>query len=151
MTELALQKFAANLLRLNAVPGVIWFHCPNGEARSARTGAKLRAMGVRRGVADLVIVRPGGLVHFLELKTPKGSLSIEQRAFRDECEYHGIPYAVATSSTRIEAILRDWGALRSITPIPARMPRIAACNLPRETDASQSRKLSRRTRCCGRN
>ena len=117
MTELALQKFAASLLRLNAAPGVLWFHCPNGESRSARTGAKLKAMGVLRGVADLVIVRPGGLVHFLELKTPKGSLSIEQRAFRDMCEYHGVPYAVAISPERVETVLRAWGALRE-TVVP---------------------------------
>lgn len=120
MTELSLQKFAAKLLRLNAAPDVIWFHPPNGESRSARTGGKLKAMGTMAGVADLVIVCPGGRVRFLELKTPKGSLSANQRAFRTLCEFNGAPYAVATTSAEVEDILRSWGALRSVSKMPDR-------------------------------
>ena len=124
MNEFLLQKFAVSLLRFNAAPGVLWFHCPNGESRSARTGAKLKAMGVRAGVADLIIVRPGGLVYFLELKTAKGSLSIAQRAFRDACEANGVPYSVAYSPERVEAVLRGWDVLRTVTPISACMPAV---------------------------
>ena len=115
MTELALQKFAATLLRLNGAPDVIFFHPPNGEARSARTGGKLKAMGVKPGVPDLVVVCPGGRVRFLELKTTTGSLSQSQRAFRTLCEFNGCPYEVATTPEEVESILRGWGALRSTT------------------------------------
>lgn len=120
MSELALQKFAVTLLRFNAAPGVIWFHPPNGEARSARTGAKLKAMGVKAGVPDLVVVRPGGIVYFLELKAPKGSLSPAQRAFRAACEDNGIPYAVAVTPEAVETVLRGWGALRSVSRMPVK-------------------------------
>ena len=111
MSELDLQKFTASLLRFNAARGVIWFHPANGESRSARTGAKLKAMGVRKGVADMVIVLPGGHVCFLELKTPKGSTKPEQRAFRDDCERIGAPYAIARTSAEVEHVLRGWGAI----------------------------------------
>ena len=120
MTELALQKFAATLLRLNAAPDVIWFHPPNGEARSARTGGKLKAMGVKPGVPDLVIVCPGGRVRFLELKSPKGSLSMHQRAFRTFCEFNGAPYEVATTPDEVMSILQSWGALRSVSRMPVK-------------------------------
>ena len=120
MTELTLQKFAVALLRSSAAPGVIYFHCPNGAPTSARTGARMKAMGLLAGVADLVIVRPGGLVYFLELKTAKGSLSIAQRAFRDACEANGVPYAVAYSPERVEAVLRGWDVLRSVTKMPVK-------------------------------
>lgn len=113
MSELGLQKFTANLLALQAAPNVIWFHPPNGEYRSGRTGARLKAMGVRPGVADIVIVLPNGRAAFLELKTEKGTLSKEQRAFREQCEANGAPYAVARSPEEVKAVLTVWGALKS--------------------------------------
>ena len=110
--EDGLQKFTVDLLRQGAAPGVIWFHCPNGAPTSARTGARMKAMGLLAGVADMIVVRPGGLVYFLELKSAKGRLSPAQKAFRDACEDNGVPYAVADSPERVEAALRGWSVLR---------------------------------------
>lgn len=111
MTELNLQKFTVALLRLNAADRVIWFAVPNGESRSARTGAKLKAMGVRPGVADIVIVLPGGMVAFLELKAAAGRLSDRQKVFRTFCELNGAPYEVASTPAEVERILKEWGAI----------------------------------------
>ena len=115
LPEDGLQKFTVELLRFNAAPGVLFFHCPNGAPTSPRTGARMKAMGLLAGVADMVIVRPGGLVYFLELKSLKGTLSPAQRAFRDACGDNGIPYAIAASPESVEAILRGWDVLRSPT------------------------------------
>lgn len=104
MSEFDLQKFAVTLLRFNAIPGVIFFHVPNGEYRSPRTGARLKAMGVMPGVADLVVIKPNGLVYFLELKTAKGTLSKPQRAFRDACDRIGLTYEVASSPEAAEGV-----------------------------------------------
>lgn len=123
--EDGLQKFTVELLRFNAAPGVIFFHCPNGASTSPRTGARMKQMGLLPGVADMVIVRPGGLVYFLELKAAKGSLSPAQRAFRDACEANGVPYAVAASPEKVEAVLRGWGLLRDVARMPARLSRAA--------------------------
>jgi hypothetical protein len=65
------------------------FHCPNGEKRHIRTAMKLKRMGVRRGVPDIIFFSPGkifldskpyvfrGLV--IEFKSLKGKLSKEQK------------------------------------------------------------------------
>jgi hypothetical protein len=113
MTELELQKFTVALLKLNAADRVVWFAVPNGESRSARTGAKLKAMGVRPGVADLVIILPGGAAAFLELKAPGGRPSQHQKVFRTFCELNGAPYAVACSPEEVNEILSDWGAVHA--------------------------------------
>jgi hypothetical protein len=67
--------------------GVIFFHIPNGELRDPIIGAKLKAMGVRPGVADLIFLWATGIVTrvlFLELKRKGEGLSDVQRVFRDE-------------------------------------------------------------------
>ncbi len=112
MSELSLQKTVVQLLLWEARAKVVWFHVPNGESRSPRTGARLKQMGVRAGVADLCIILPSGLVHFLELKAPKGKQSKPQKDFQAQCEGCGVPYAVASSFEEAEAILRRWGALK---------------------------------------
>ena len=53
--EDALQKSVAKLLDHS---GLTWFHPANGEARSAITGAKLKAMGVKAGAPDCMIFHP---------------------------------------------------------------------------------------------
>jgi hypothetical protein len=45
--EETLQRAIVDHLRLRAHPDCIWYHCPNGEHRSKRTGARLKAMGVQ--------------------------------------------------------------------------------------------------------
>jgi hypothetical protein len=66
--------------------GVIFFHVPNGEERDPRVGAKLKAMGVLPGVADLIFLWKDGRwprVLFLELKAKGEDLSEAQEWFRD--------------------------------------------------------------------
>ena len=109
--ELALHKYTAQLLRLKAATGVLFFHVPNGEARSAATGAKLKAMGVRRGVADFSITLPGGRSAYLELKRPGGRASPEQKQFRADAEAAGALYAIAETPEQVQDILSGWGAL----------------------------------------
>ena len=109
--EFNLQKFVVQCLGHFKRPGVIFYHCPNGEYRSPRTGSKLKAMGVLPGVADICLVLPGGASAFLELKRPGGRTSAEQRAFRDSCETSGAGYAIAQTPEEAVAVLLRWGAL----------------------------------------
>lgn len=113
MTEFDLQIFTVQLLSLTAAPGVVWFAIPNGEARSPRTGARLKRMGVKRGVGDLCLILPGaGTAAFLELKSAKGRTSPEQRAFRDLIEGAGGRYALANTIEGVTAILQEWNAIK---------------------------------------
>lgn len=111
VSEESIQRAVIQHLKLMAAPGVVYFHCPNGEARSKATGAKLQAMGVRRGVADLCIVLPSGRSAFLELKSAKGRQSDHQKQFAADVSRTEALYAVASSIDQALAILTEWGAL----------------------------------------
>ncbi len=67
-----------------AEPRLHWLlHVPNGGLRSKRQAAKLKLMGVRAGVCDLLLPVPVG-DHpglWIELKTAKGRVSPEQVEF----------------------------------------------------------------------
>lgn len=112
-TEDAIHKAVVQLLKLCAHPRLVYFHCPNGEARSKTTGAKLRAMGVLSGVADLNFVLPNGLAAFIELKTKTGRQSDDQREFQRRVEANGALYEVCRSSDDVRRALGRWGALRT--------------------------------------
>lgn len=62
------------------------FHVPNGGNRSAFTGAQMTALGVVKGVLDLLMPAPvdsgyGGLA--IEMKVGKGRLTSEQQDWLD--------------------------------------------------------------------
>ena len=103
--------FAHQCLTFCHARGVLWFSVPNEGARSEATGYELKKMGMRPGVADMVVI-VSGLVHFLEFKTPKGRTSEAQRAFREDCENLGLPYEIVRSPEQIVQQLLEWGALR---------------------------------------
>ena len=79
--QVALFQWADNVRR--QFPELRWlFAVPNGGQRSARTAARLKAEGVRRGVPDVLLDVPRAGYHGLriELKKPgRHSVSSEQR------------------------------------------------------------------------
>lgn len=121
-----LQRYTVQLLKLCAVRSLVWFAVPNGEARSKVTGARLKGLGVRPGVADFAMTLPGGKSAYLELKTPTGRPSPEQRVFRADAEAAGALYAIARTPEEVESTLAAWGALRrSVRPSEAATLRAA--------------------------
>lgn len=70
------------------------FAIANGGRRDAVTGARLKAEGVKAGVADLEILLPLGNVLFVEVKTAKGRQSPEQKAFQERVESLGFNYVI---------------------------------------------------------
>lgn len=72
------------------------FAIPNGGARSAVTGAILKAEGTRAGVADLFLMIPTDKYHglFIEMKHGKGRQSPEQLAFEADCAIKRYSYAL---------------------------------------------------------
>ena len=60
---------------------VMHFHVPNGGKREPREAARFVAMGVKKGVHDLIVLLDGGIVLFVELKTGKNKLQPEQIKF----------------------------------------------------------------------
>jgi hypothetical protein len=97
-------------LRLRAHPDVLWLHCPNGERRDARTGAKLKRMGVLAGAADLLIWHRGNSFA-LELKSETGRPSEAQLEFMARFADAGGHTAIAVGLDRAIACLEGWGIL----------------------------------------
>ncbi len=107
-----LHRAVVRLLRHAARGDVIWFHVPNGEHRNTVTGARLKSLGVRPGVADLAFVLPGGRAAFLELKRSRGRLSPAQETFAAECQRSGALHAIASNIDDALERLRGWGVLK---------------------------------------
>ena len=83
----------------NAATALAWLHAiSNGGLRSKATGARLKAEGVRAGVADifLPVARHGFFGLYIELKY-KSSLSLKQIEFRDFVVNEGYSYICAKS------------------------------------------------------
>jgi hypothetical protein len=112
-------KFQMNLiefLKLQARKEIEYFHVPNGEQRDKRQGAKLKAMGVRPGVSDLIFIMHDTSevpVLFLELKVRNGKLTDDQKHFRDRVTVLGYVYEWADSFDEAVRILRKHHVLRT--------------------------------------
>lgn len=85
----------------------IVFH-PANNSMTAWRGAQMRALGVLKGVPDLVLLW-NGKVGFIEFKSPTGRLTPEQSAFFGEVERQGHKTAVVRSMEEIEALVQQWG------------------------------------------
>lgn len=91
---------------------VTWHSIPNGGYRHLYTATKLKAEGARAGVPDLVFVLPPiGRTAYLELKAKGGSLSQEQKHFRDFARADGALWECAKNIDEAYGILAAWGVL----------------------------------------
>lgn len=86
---------------------------PNAAKRSWQTGKKMKAEGMTKGAADLVVLMPEGRAGWLEMKKPKRSVvSDEQLGFEAICGRLGHPYARCKTLAEAVAALISWGALK---------------------------------------
>lgn len=99
--------------------GLLWpglapllHHSPNEGLlpKTARDGAKRKAMGTRAGFPDLVLLVPAGGSPYLciELKTPAGRLSESQKAYMRAVTGAGGRYAVCRSAEEFERTVRAY-------------------------------------------
>lgn len=95
-------------LALDADDGM-WFHPPNGGARSKREGGRFKQMGVLPGIPDLVFLLPDGRTGFIELKAPAGRFQASQRIIHADLQRLGHRVAVCRSVEEVETTLRAWG------------------------------------------
>jgi hypothetical protein len=69
---------------------------------------KLKGMGLVPGASDLVVVHDGK-AYFLEVKTPVGKQSENQKNFMLWAEASGSPYAIVRSHMDVIRALKAWG------------------------------------------
>jgi len=86
------------------------FHVPNGGSRHIAEATKLKAMGTRQGVPDLLLPVPradkSGLA--LELKSPSGRLQPTQAWWLKRLKEQGWAIAVAWTFSEARHILRSY-------------------------------------------
>lgn len=99
-------------LRLRSRPGVVFWHTPNGGARSGVTGAMLKALGTRAGVPDLLfILPPSGRIAGLELKAGRGKPTDQQQRFGQELVEAGGLWSWANNIDDVLSTLTRWGVI----------------------------------------
>lgn len=89
------QIAVAGMLDLLAKPWKFsWFHVPNetGTRLPVQVMVKRKAMGVKNGVADCIIIKENGQCFEIELKAPKGRQSKAQKEWERACVILDIPY-----------------------------------------------------------
>ena len=115
-----LQRAVVQHLQLRGVPGLVYFHCPNGSKLGGirtRSGVplaaiRLKTLGLRPGVSDLVFLRPDGIMFALELKSKGGAPSDEQYQFIDDINAAGGYAAWTDDLDRALEILKAWNLIR---------------------------------------
>jgi len=112
--ESDIQIQVVTLLRLfEKSRGFLFWSAPNelmGQARGAAgigRMVKAKRMGLRAGVADLIIVKEGR-AYCLEMKRRGGKQSADQLEFEADCIRAGTEYAVAHSYDEAVKILQIW-------------------------------------------
>ena len=96
-------------------------HIPNGGRRDVRTGAKLKAQGVRTGIYDYLWLLPRGGFHgaVMELKKRKGGyLEDSQKNWRDWALQNGYCWQRCNGAEEAKAFFAWYFALSPV-PCPA--------------------------------
>lgn len=111
--EHKLQAAILDLIKIGkSHPDIFAVAIPNAARRSLRMGAKMKVEGLTPGAADLCILMPAGRSVWLELKTPKGVQSVNQKGFAARCRRLDHTYALARSIDEAIVALHRWGVLR---------------------------------------
>lgn len=111
--EIAVHRMVAELLDRTLMPGWLWFHPANGEVRDKAAAGRLKSMGVKVGVSDIILISPpAGRVHALELKRQGETPRMTQKLFLEAVRGAGGQAAWADSFDGALAVLKGWGAVR---------------------------------------
>lgn len=107
MNEEALHLACVQYLRwaVNAGQVAAFHHSPNQSSGPVQWLAKRKRLGTSAGFPDLLIYFPDGAILHAELKAPRGTLTPDQKAWRDRCERLGIPWALIRSFEDLEAAI----------------------------------------------
>lgn len=75
-----------------------------------RDGAKRKAMGMRAGFPDFILLVPSGEWPYLcaELKSPKGRQTESQRLYQQVVEMSGGRYEIVRSLDEFRGLISDW-------------------------------------------
>jgi hypothetical protein len=112
ISEAQLQMHVVALLNAYARPDIEWHHVPNGEQRHPVTARRLKLMGVRKGVADLMFLIDDRSFA-VELKAGNGRQSPDQIEWQERFERAGGLYFIARDIDDAVSVLKFIGAFRT--------------------------------------
>lgn len=87
------------------------FHVANeGKYANKKYAYRLKAMGVKAGVADYCVMLPRGRVGFIEFKRSKKERKLKEKQleFLELCARLSIPHAVTWDVNEALGIIRKW-------------------------------------------
>src|SRR5262249_58400862 len=112
--EDCIQRAVCQHLCIRGVRGLLWWHTPNGGKRRPIEAAIMKSLGVRAGVADLILLH-GGRMFALELKAENGRPTAAQMQFISDFNAAVAPNGgacIAHCLDRALGVLETWGLLR---------------------------------------
>lgn len=101
------QRLALRGYKAVAVPNGA--HLAGDKLSRLKQVAAMKADGMKPGFPDLIVLGKNGLVGFIEVKTPKGSVSLAQRDCRAELERDCHKYAIVRDAAEVDQVLLQWG------------------------------------------
>lgn len=92
------------------LPTFALFAVPNGGARDAITGGRLKDEGVRRGALDLILAKPSDQFHglFLEMKVGSNKPTPEQNEYIDYLRANGYAVSVHWSADSAISAIKEY-------------------------------------------
>ncbi len=106
MTEDQIHRSILSFLEIRLPQAVIW-HTPNGGSRNKIEAAKLKGLGTRAGIPDLLVFLKGRLLA-IEVKKEGGRLSPAQNAMLQRLSCEGATTAVCRSVEDAEETVTGW-------------------------------------------
>jgi hypothetical protein len=113
MTEDAIQIALVAQIDRACAPGVVALHIANGGKRAKATAARLKAMGVRKGAADMLYLLAGSRIVFHELKAEDGEWRGSQKEFCAAVRALGCEYYVTKGLDAALELARHVGVLKT--------------------------------------
>ena len=117
--EYEIQVALVGHILLRAAPGLVWTATANGELRDPAVGAKLKRMGAKAGVPDLIFVRRerdsrgvSSCAYAIEFKSEKGRATPAQLDFFKEWNAALGQWREVRSVDEFIAAMQDWGIVR---------------------------------------
>jgi hypothetical protein len=111
MTEAQIQRAVMRHIEQRGAPGLFAFHAANGGYRKPVEAARLKGLGVKAGVPDIIAIHEGK-VFVLELKTDTGRPTEAQLAAIDAINRAGGFARIANGLDAALRCLEAWKILR---------------------------------------
>lgn len=103
-------KIQSEICKRLQAEGIFFHSVPNEAAGRDKIRQSLMvAMGLRKGVGDLIVWLPVSKneikISYIEVKSEKGKQSEQQIAFENLCNYYRVPYMVVRSVEEIDELI----------------------------------------------